>query len=52
MLGLTEKTSPIPLSISEPVLGGSAMATRSVKENKAENNLKSLGWKKLQVYLY
>ena len=43
VLGLTEKTSPIPLSISEPVLGGSAMATRSVKENKAENNLKSLG---------
>jgi len=43
VLGLTEKTSPIPLSISEPVLGGSAMATRSVKENKAENNIKSLG---------
>ena len=42
-LGLTEKTNPIPLSISEPVLAGAAMATRSVKENKVEINLKSLG---------
>ena len=44
VLGLTERTKPIPLSISEPVLaGGSAMATKSVGEDKIENNLKSLG---------
>ena len=42
-LGFTEKTNPIPLSISEPVLAGSPMATRSVKEDKVEINLKSLG---------
>ncbi len=42
-LGFTEKTNPIPLSISEPVLAGSAIATRSSKEDKIENNLKSLG---------
>ena len=38
----TEKTNAIPLSISEPVLAGTAMATRSTKD-KIENNLKSLG---------
>jgi ubiquinol-cytochrome c reductase cytochrome b subunit len=43
VLGLTERTNPIPLSISEPVLAGSAMATKSVGEDKIENNLKSLG---------
>ena len=42
VLGWTEKTNTIPLSISEPVLGGSAMATRSAKD-KIEYNLKSLG---------
>ena len=50
VLGLTEKTNPIPLSISEPVLAGSAMATRSAKEDRIEINLKSLGWRNLQVY--
>ena len=43
LLGLTEKTNPIPLSISEPVLAGSAMATRNSSEDKIQNNLKSLG---------
>ena len=43
VLGLTERTKPIPLSISEPVLAGAAMATKSVGEDKIENNLKSLG---------
>jgi len=42
-LGFTEKTRPIPLSISEPVLAGSAMAARSDRQDKIENNLKSLG---------
>ena len=45
VLGLTEKTNPIPLSISEPVLAGTAMATRSTGEDKIESKLKSLGWK-------
>ena len=43
VLGWKEKTNPIPLSISEPVLGGAAMATRNVGEKKIEINLKSLG---------
>ena len=43
VLGLTEKTNPIPLSISEPVLAGTAMATRSTGEDKIESKLKSLG---------
>ena len=43
VLGWVEKTNPIPLSISEPVLAGSAMATRGVREEKIEVNLKSLG---------
>tara|TARA_Y100000590_G_scaffold461307_1_gene622593 strand:- start:713 stop:1543 length:831 start_codon:yes stop_codon:yes gene_type:complete len=43
VLGWTEKTNPIPLSITEPVLAGSAMATRNSREDKIENSLKSLG---------
>ena len=43
VLGWVEKTNPIPLSISEPVLAGSPMATRGNRENKIEVNLKSLG---------
>ena len=44
VLGWIEKTNPIPLSISEPVLAGSAMTTKNTKrEDKIENNLKSLG---------
>ena len=43
VLGFVERTNPIPLSISEPVLAGSAMATRSTEKDKIENNLKSLG---------
>ncbi len=43
VLGLTEKTNEIPLSISEPVLAGAAIATRSSREDKIEYNLKSLG---------
>ena len=43
VLGLTEKTNPIPLSISEPVLAGSVMPTRSTGEDKVAINLKSLG---------
>ena len=43
VLGLTEKTTPVPLSITEPVLAGAAMATRSAGEDKIEINLKSLG---------
>ena len=42
VLGFTEKTNAIPLSISEPVIAGSAMATRNTQD-KIENNLKSLG---------
>ena len=45
-LGFTEKTRPIPLSISEPVLAGSAMAARNTQD-KIENNLKELRVKKL-----
>merc|ERR1711991_1156498 len=36
VLGLTEKTNPVPLSITEPVLAGAAMATRSTGENRIE----------------
>ena len=44
VLGLKEKTSPVPLTITDPVLAGSAMATaRTYRENKVEINLKSLG---------
>tara|TARA_B100000674_G_scaffold285167_1_gene235921 strand:- start:89 stop:964 length:876 start_codon:yes stop_codon:yes gene_type:complete len=43
VLGWVEKTNPVPLSITEPVLAGSAMATRHLPENKIEINLKSLG---------
>ena len=43
VLGWKEKTNPVPLSISEPVLAGSAMPTRSPAEDKIESNLKSLG---------
>ena len=43
LLGWIEKTNPIPLSISEPVLGGKVFATKDANEDKVENNLKSLG---------
>ena len=39
----TEKTNPIPLNITEPVLGGTAMATRGTQEENIKINLKSLG---------